>query len=254
MIVFPNAKINIGLNIVEKREDGFHNVESIMYPIKSLHDVLEVIECKAGGNVEFVSTGIKIPGALKSNLCIKAYELLKKDYNLPFVKIHLHKVIPIGAGLGGGSADAAFMLIALNKLFKLGLSDENLEEYAKILGSDCAFFIKNNPVYASGKGDCFNAVDMDLSDYTIKVEYPELHIGTREAYAGIIPMKTKKNLKDLIKLPIENWKGLIKNDFEISIFPNHYQIEELKESFYKEGAIYAAMTGSGSSVFGIFKK
>ena len=249
MIVFPNAKINIGLNVVEKRTDGFHNIESIFYPVMELFDVLEIIKAD---KLQFSSSGITIPGNEADNLCVKAFRLLKTDFNISPVHIHLHKVIPIGAGLGGGSADAAFTLKALNQLFELHLTEEQLIEYARKLGSDCAFFIKNKPVYAFGKGDEFEPIELDLSKLDIKIEYPNIHVGTAEAYAGVVPKPSIKKLKELIQLPISEWKNVLKNDFEDSILPNHPQIKALKEKFYNEGAIYASMTGSGSAVFGIF--
>ncbi|PIQ16199.1 MAG: 4-(cytidine 5'-diphospho)-2-C-methyl-D-erythritol kinase [Flavobacteriales bacterium CG18_big_fil_WC_8_21_14_2_50_32_9] len=254
MIAFPNAKINIGLNIVEKRKDGFHTIESIFYPIFDLVDILEIIELKDKSITQFSSSGISIPGEATSNLCLKAYNLLKKEYAIPTVAIHLHKVIPIGAGLGGGSADAAFTLKLLNNLFKLNLSDDILIEYARKIGSDCAFFIKNKPVFAFGKGDEFEDINLNLSNYKIKIEYPSIHIGTAEAYSGVIPFKSKLQLKEIINQPINSWKKSIKNDFESSIFLNYPEIEQLKLRFYEEGAIYASMTGSGSAVYGIFEK
>lgn len=253
MIAFPNAKINIGLNIIEKRKDGFHNIESIFYPIFDLVDVLEIIELKEKSTPLFSSSGILIPGELEDNLCLKAYYLLKKEYAIPNVAIHLHKVIPIGAGLGGGSSDAAFTLKILNTLFKLNLSEEKLIFFAKQLGSDCAFFIKNKPVFAFGKGDEFIDVNLDLSDYKIKINYPNIHIGTAEAYAGVIPIQSNFYLKEIELLSIDLWKDKIKNDFEVSIFLKNKKIEAQKKLFYKQGAIYASMTGSGSAVYGIFK-
>ncbi len=251
MIVFPNAKINIGLNVVEKRDDGFHNIESIFYPVIELHDVLEIVKSES---LSFTSSGIEIPGSVQSNLCLKAFELIQKDYAIPFVKIHLHKVIPIGAGLGGGSADAAFTLKVLNDLFELNLSNEKLIGYAQELGSDCAFFIENKPVYAYHKGDEFSEVDLSLDAYDIKIEYPNIHIGTAEAYAGIVPKLSDQNLKELVRTSIGNWKETIQNDFEQSVFPNHPSIKKVKESMYIDGAIFASMTGSGSAVFGLFEK
>lgn len=253
MIAFPNAKINIGLNIIEKRKDGFHNIESIFYPIFDLVDVLEIIELKKKTTSSFSSSGILIPGELEDNLCLKAYYLLKKEYNLPNVAIHLHKAIPIGAGLGGGSSDAAFTLKILNTLFKLNLSEEKLMFFARKLGSDCAFFIKNKPVFAYEKGDEFIDVNLDLSDYKIKINYPNIHIGTAEAYAGLTPTQPSFCLKKIEQLSIDLWKDKIKNDFEVSIFPKNKKIETQKKLFYKQGAIYASMTGSGSAVYGIFK-
>lgn len=250
MVVFPNAKINIGLNIVEKRTDGFHNIESIFYPVLDLFDVLEIIK---SDKLQFDSSGISIPGNAPDNLCLKAFHLLEADFNISPIHIHLHKVIPIGAGLGGGSADAAFTLKLLSQLFELNLTDEQLINYARKLGSDCAFFIPNKPVYTFGKGDEFEPIDLDLSGYDIKIEYPNIHIGTAEAYAGVQPKQPKQSVKELINLPIDQWKSTLKNDFEESIFPNHSSVRLLKEKFYHDGAIYASMTGSGSAVFGVFK-
>ena len=252
MIVFPNAKINIGLNVVEKRADGFHNIESIFYPVNQLTDVLEIVK-QSSNEVTFSSSGIDIPrkkGEL--NLCEKAYQLIKNDFDISGVQIHLHKVIPIGAGLGGGSADAAFTLKVLNELFELNLTDEKLIEYARKLGSDCAFFIKNKPVYAFNKGDEFEEFEIDLSDYEIKIEYPNIHISTAEAYSGVIVKSSNQNLKELIAEPIKDWKKNLKNDFEQSVFPNHPNIEKLKAKMYHDGAKFSSMTGSGSAVFGIF--
>ena len=249
MIVFPNAKINIGLNIISKREDGYHNIESVFYPVE-LSDILEVLP---SNKLSFASSGINIPGDVESNLCLKAYQLIKSDYNIPPVQIHLHKIIPIGAGLGGGSSDATYTLKALNDIFDLNISDTQLEKYASKLGSDCPFFVKNKPVFATGTGIEFEPLELDLTEYTIKLEYPEIHIGTKEAYSGVIPTQPKHSIKELIHQPISNWKDFIKNDFEASIFPNHPKIEKLKKSFYNNGAVYSSMTGSGSAVYGIFK-
>lgn len=251
MIVFPNAKINIGLNVIEKRIDGFHNIESIFYPVLDLYDVLEVVE---NDQLAFISTGIEIPGNIDSNLCVKAFHLLRQDFSIPYVKIHLHKVIPIGAGLGGGSSDAAFMLKVLNELFELNLTSNQLIDYARKLGSDCAFFISNKPVYAYHKGDEFEPINLDLSFYKIKIQYPKIHIGTAEAYSGIIPNSSELNLKELIGNSIKDWRMVIKNDFEDSVFPQYPEIEKAKQQMYTDGAIFASMTGSGSAVYGIFNK
>lgn len=250
MLVFPNAKINIGLCVVENRADGFHNIESIFYPVFDLFDVLEVVESKV---LSFTSSGIEIPGSSTSNLCVQAFQLVKSDFDIPFVTIHLHKVIPIGAGLGGGSADAAFMLKALNDLFNLNLTVDELINYARKLGSDCAFFIENTPVYAFNKGDDFEKIELNLTDYQLKIEYPNIHIGTKEAYNGIDPLSSKQCLKDIISKPIEEWKTLLENDFEKSVFPSHPSIENVKKKMYADGAVFASMTGSGSAVFGLFK-
>ncbi len=250
MISFPNAKINLGLNIVSKREDGYHNIESCFYPIP-WYDSLEVIEA---ASFAFHSYGLDIPGDASSNLCVKAYELIKADHNIPAVAIHLLKNIPMGAGLGGGSADGAFVLKLLNELFRLNLTDTQLETYALQLGSDCPFFVKNEPAITTGRGEDLKLIDLDLSDYHLAIHNPGIHVSTKEAYAGVTPQSPRNNFSNLIGSPIHEWKGLLINDFETSIFPNHPEIQQLKNAMYKAGAIYASMTGSGSTVYGIFEK
>lgn len=250
MILFPNAKINLGLNITERRLDGYHNLETIFYPLM-IKDVLEVIE---SNELSFQSSGIHIPGNDQTNLCLKAYHLLKRDFEIPPVSIHLHKHIPIGAGLGGGSADAAFMIRLLNQQFELDLTEEQMMNYARQLGADCAFFINNKPVYAFDKGDCFEPVDLDLSKYHLVLVMPPVHVSTAEAYSGIKPKSTGASLKELIKLPIEEWRSHIKNDFEDHIFKAYPIIAEVKNYLYHAGAIYASMSGSGASVFGVFEQ
>lgn len=249
MIVFPKAKINLGLNIVSKREDGYHNIESCFYPIP-WRDSLEVIEA---ASFAFHSYGLEIPGDTSSNLCVKAYEILKADFNIPPVEIHLLKNIPMGAGLGGGSADGAFTLKMLNELFELGLSDLQLEAYALQLGSDCTFFIKNQPAIARGRGEQLKPIDLDLSGYYLAIHNPGIHISTKEAYAGVNPHQPESSVSEIIQKPIESWKDTLLNDFEASIFPNHPEIEQLKKEMYDAGAIYASMTGSGSTVYGVFE-
>jgi 4-diphosphocytidyl-2-C-methyl-D-erythritol kinase len=251
MILFPNAKINIGLNITERRPDGYHNLETIFYPI-NIKDALEVV---ASEELSFTSSGLDIPGRVEDNLCIKGYHLLKKDHsNLPPVNIHLHKNIPIGAGLGGGSADAAFFIKLMNQQFKLGLSVDDMTGYARKLGADCAFFIGNKPVFAFEKGDEFETIRLDLSKYKIVLVMPDVHISTAEAFGGIQPAMPKDSLLELIAEPITEWRKYIKNDFENSIFKNHVEIRGVKASLYEAGAIYASMSGSGASVFGIFEQ
>lgn len=250
MLTFPNAKINIGLTIVSRRSDGYHNLETVFYPVK-INDALEIVEAD---RLSFEASGIEIPGYANENLCLKAYELLKFDYDIPPLKIHLHKQIPIGAGLGGGSADAAFFIKLVNEKFNLGLNTSVMEDYARKLGADCAFFIQNKPVFAFGKGDEFENVDLDLSRYTLALVMPPVHVSTGEAYRGVNPHQPAESLKDLISLPIEDWKLAIKNDFEASIFRNHSSIRGVKAALYEAGAIYASMSGSGASVYGIFKK
>ncbi len=251
MVIFSNAKINIGLNITEKRSDSFHNIESIFYPV-DLKDILEIVKSDSG--LQFKNTGIVVDSLPEDNLIIKAYNLIAKDYDIQSVKIHLHKTIPIGAGLGGGSSNSVFMLKLLNDFFELSISNEQLTSYARQLGSDCAFFVKNIPIFASEKGDIFSDIDLDLSDYKIVVKNPNIFVSTQEAYSGIVPQIAEISLKNLIKRPISEWKHTIKNDFEKEIFKKYPKIKELKDEFYNKGAIYASMSGSGSSVYGIFEK
>jgi 4-diphosphocytidyl-2-C-methyl-D-erythritol kinase len=251
MIVYPNAKINIGLNIIEKRNDGFHNLESCFFPI-SLSDILEILPSE--GKTTFQSSGIPIPGNPEENLCVNAWNLLNNDFNISGVKMHLHKQIPIGAGLGGGSADGAFALKALNELFDLNLSVDQLIKYAAKMGSDCAFFIKNTPAIATGRGEILSTLNIDLSNFHLVLINPGIHIGTAEAYSGITPEFPEKSVKELIHLPITDWQKCILNDFESEIFKNHPEIKIIKERLLESGAVYAAMSGSGSSVFGLFEK
>ncbi|MBC8266482.1 MAG: 4-(cytidine 5'-diphospho)-2-C-methyl-D-erythritol kinase [Flavobacteriales bacterium] len=249
MILFPNAKINIGLDILNKREDGHHNISSVFYPVLSCSDILEITQQKY---FSFETSGIKIPKG--GNLCEKAFHLLRKDFSFPNVAIHLHKQIPIGAGLGGGSANAAFTLKGLNELFELNISNKKLEEFALRLGADCPFFIENTPKYIEGIGEQMTNIDLDLGQLEIRLVNPKIHISTAEAYAGVNPQKPAAALSEFIKTPIENWKGKIKNDFEKSIFIKHPELQSIKQQLYKEGAIYASMSGSGSTIYGIFKK
>lgn len=250
MLTFPNAKINIGLNVLSRRSDGYHNLETVFYPVK-IKDALEIIETD---ELCFETSGIEIPGYANENLCLKAYNLLKHDFDVPAVKIHLHKQIPIGAGLGGGSADAAFFIRLMNEKFGLSLSSEQMEAYARQLGADCAFFIRNEPVFAKGKGDEFEAIELDLSEYYLTLVMPPVHVSTGEAYRGVSLYQPEASLKELIKLPVEEWKGLIKNDFEDSVFKNHSAIRGVKAALYEAGALYSSMSGSGASVYGIFKE
>lgn len=254
MITFPNAKINLGLNIVEKRPDGYHNLETIFYPIH-IEDALEIVESKkTDREYELHISGTTIEGNPEENLVIKAYRLLLKEYELPPIAVYLRKHIPSGAGLGGGSADAAFMLKLLNETYHLNISDDKLEGYAATLGADCAFFIKNKPVFATGIGNVFEPVDLSLSNYYIIVIKPDIFVSTREAFSFIRPSHPTLSLKEIIRKPIEEWKDWMMNDFEASVFAGHPEIKKIKEALYTEGAIYASMSGSGSSVFGIFKE
>src|SRR6478735_2574455 len=249
MILFPNAKINLGLNITERRPDGYHNLESVFYPVNWC-DALEILPAP---ETVFSSSGIEIPGNPESNLCLKAYELLKADFKIGPVKMHLHKNIPIGAGLGGGSADSAFALKGLNELFELNLTPEQLENYARKLGADCAFFIQNKPVFAKEKGDVFEPVSLDLKGYECFIVYPEIHITTAEAYGKIKPAAAEVPVKNAIQNGMETWPKTVTNDFETALFQTYPILPKLKERLYAAGAIYASMTGSGSAVFGLFK-
>lgn len=249
MITFPNIKINLGLNIISKREDGYHNIESCFYPV-SWCDALEITNAK---ELSFQSSGLPIPGDPAANLVIKAYDALKADFDLPPIKIHLLKSIPMGAGLGGGSADGAFMLKLLNNKYRLGISTERLEAYALQLGSDCPFFVKNQPIIAKGRGELFEPIDLSLEGKFIALINPGLHIGTQEAYAGVNLKKETTELKSILhNTPIKEWKGLVVNDFEESVFKIHPEVKELKMKLYEAGAVYASMSGSGSTVYGIF--
>lgn len=254
MITFPNSKINLGLNIVEKRPDGYHNLETIFYPI-DLQDALEV------GTLENCSqdytlhvTGDPIDGTPEDNLVVKAYKLLKADYNLPAVCIYMYKHIPSGAGLGGGSSDAAFMIKLLNEKYHLNLTVSQMEKYASELGADCAFFIRNEPVFATGVGNVFEPVHISLKGYYILLVKPEIFVSTCDAYSMVIPVRPDYSLKEIITQPIDTWKENMVNDFEVSVFKKYPAIHNIKKKLYELGAVYAAMSGSGSCVYGIFHK
>ena len=249
MILFPNAKINIGLNIISKREDGFHNLSSVFYPILNCYDIIEIIK---SDKFIFTSSGLKVPH--KDNLCIKAFELIQSNYNISPVHIHLHKLIPIGSGLGGGSSDASFVLKALNEIFNLDLNFKELEKISLEIGSDCPFFIDNTPKIVSGKGEIMSKIDLDLSGYEIKLIHSKIQISTKEAFSNIQPKKIDLKLKEKIFQPIKDWKKNISNDFEENIFRKYNELQFTKQVLYKKGAIYASMSGTGSTVYGIFNK
>jgi 4-diphosphocytidyl-2-C-methyl-D-erythritol kinase len=252
MISFPNAKINLGLNIIEKRPDGYHTIETVFYPI-ALSDALEFIVSEEN-KTSFQQSGIEVDTPFESNLIFKAYQLLKTDFSLPELSVYLQKNIPFGAGLGGGSSDAAFMLKMLNENFQLGLNIIQLESYAAQLGSDCPVFIRNKPVFATGRGEIFEAINLSLKGHYIALIKPSVFVSTKDAYNGCKPQKPIISLKEIIQKPIEEWKNLLFNDFETTVFPQFPIIKEVKEKLYQSGAIYASMSGSGSSVFGIFRE
>jgi 4-diphosphocytidyl-2-C-methyl-D-erythritol kinase len=263
MLLFPNAKINIGLQIIEKRPDGFHNIESCFYPVNWC-DVLEIVPAPQPDpsdrpvgefhtGVVFTTSGLPILGDENSNLCIKAIKLLNEKFPLQGVRGYLHKVIPMGAGLGGGSSDGAFTLKALNEIYDLQLITAELQDYAGKLGSDCAFFIENKPVFCYEKGDKFEDISLNLAGKFVVLVNPAVHISTAEAYSGVIPRKPEISLKEALKLPINKWKGIIQNDFEEKLLLKYPVIAEVKNQLYESGAVYASMTGSGSTVYGIFE-
>lgn len=252
VISYPNAKINLGLNVIRKRADGFHDIESVFYPIP-WHDILEIVPDKGKGKVTFTSSGIEIVSDGKPNLCEQVYQLLHQEFGLPSVRMHLHKIIPIGAGLGGGSADAAFAAVMLNDMFDLGITETKLEEIVAKVGSDCPFFVSNKPAYVTGRGEILDPFDLELSGYWIVLVNPNIHIGTKEAYEGIKPQATETLLLSSLSKDVAYWKHSVKNDFELSIFPKYPAIADLKMKLYELGADYTAMTGSGSTVFGLFE-
>jgi len=250
MLTFANAKINLGLNITEKRPDGYHNLETIFYPAR----VYDTVEITYAGETSCVIRGIDIPGEVTDNICLQAYDLLQSDFDLPAQQITLLKNIPVGAGLGGGSADAAFLIKLVNKKFDLGLTENAMEDYARQLGADCAFFIRNQPVYAQGRGDQFSAVGTDLSSKFLVLVKPPVHVSTADAFGGLRPSTPVNPLKELIQLPVSEWRGTIKNDFEDTIFLKYPEISQIKQDLYHAGATFALMSGSGSSVFAIFEQ
>jgi len=251
MIQFSPCKINLGLSILEKRADGFHALETVFYPV-GLHDIVEIVPAKL---FAFSHSGISISGEASTNLCVKAYHLLKANFpQISGVQIHLHKNIPMGAGLGGGSGDGTTVLKILNTLFNLNLSKEQLLNFAASLGSDCPFFIFNEACHATGRGEILEPIAIDLSNYTIALIHPGIHIATSWAFQQLSPCVKAKSIATIIKQPIETWKTELINDFEAPVFKAHPPLEAFKNNLYRQGAIYASMSGSGSSIFGIFPK
>ena len=250
MICFPNAKINLGLNVAGKRPDGYHNIETVFYPIP-LRDALEVVEAET---FSFSQTGIPLGLSAGDNLAVKAMRLLSACA-LPPLEVHLYKAIPSGAGLGGGSADGAFMLKLLNDFGRLGFGEDELEALASRLGADCPFFIRNTPVFASGTGNVFEAVGLSLKGFRLcLVTPPGIRVSTAEAYAALKPQTPPVPLREIIRLPVKEWKGVMTNDFEQSIFDKYPELAGIKQNLYDAGAVYASMSGSGSSVFGLFEE
>ena len=251
MIFYPNAKINIGLNIISKRKDGYHNLNSIFYPIFNVYDILEIIKSK---KFEFTTSGLAIDCIAEKNLCYKVYTYFKEKYDIQNIKVHLHKNIPIGSGLGGGSSDAAFTIKAINNLFKLGLNINELESISAKIGSDCPFFISNKPKYVTGTGDILSDIDLNLSNYNIQIYTPKIKISTRDAFDKILPNQNNEGkIIENITKPMHLWKNYIHNDFE-RLHNVKSKIIKIRQTAYDSGAIYASMTGTGSAVYAIFEK
>lgn len=258
MITFPIAKINLGLNVVEKRPDGYHNLQTVFYPVP-IKDALEVQQMNEGFpsevDCDLKVTNIAIEGDEQKNLVVRAYKLLKEDFpTLPRIHTHLWKGIPTQAGMGGGSSDCAYMIRLLNELSGLGMSDDQMIGYAARLGADCAFFIKSTPCYAEGIGERMQPIALDLKGWYIGVVRPDIPVPTREAFSRIHPHYPEKCCKEVVMEPVESWRGVLTNDFEESVFTLHPEIGAVKEELYKRGATYAAMSGSGSALFGLFKE
>ena len=254
MIVYPNAKINLGLNVVERRPDGYHNLETVFYPV-NLQDALELKTIET--DIQECGYKLKVSGSIldgspEDNLVVKAYKLIRKDYDFPAQKIHLYKHIPVGAGLGGGSSDAASMIKMLNEKFALGLTNEAMENYAVQIGADCPFFISNKPVFATGIGDKFTPIELDLKGKTLILVKPDIFVSTKDAYALVEPKHPEKSLLESLSKPISTWRDNVINDFEKSVFVKYPEIAAIKDRLYDLGAVYASMSGSGSAVYGIF--
>lgn len=258
MITFPIAKINLGLNVVERRPDGYHNLETVFYPVR-IADALEVQamdeQFPSVTDCDLKVTNMDIEGDEQRNLVVRAYQLLKHDFpGLPRVHVHLYKNIPTQAGMGGGSSDCAGMLRLLNEQFQLGLTVQQLCSYAARLGADCAFFVESRPAYAEGIGEQLHPVDLDLSGWHLAVVRPDIPVSTKEAFSLIEPRHPALNCREVVSQPVEKWRGMLVNDFEQSVFAIHPELAEVKQQLYDLGAVYAAMSGSGSSLFGLFRQ
>ena len=249
MITYPIAKVNLGLLVTEKRSDGFHNIETVFYPVP-VQDALEVVE---SSKFQINITGIDLNENPEKNLVVKAYQLLNETYKLPPVQIHLHKNIPVGAGLGGGSADASYMLLLLNEMFQLDISEKQLLAYALQLGSDCPFFVNPRPVFAVGRGEQIEDIDVDLSGFYLILIKPPVHVSTSEAYKHMVPANSRISLKALVHFSVAKWQGNIQNQFERYVFSEHPEVGEIKQKLYDLGATFALMSGSGSAVYGLFR-
>ncbi len=249
MILFPPCKINIGLHVLHKRGDGFHALDSLMYPVP-ITDLLEIIK---SDEFSFTNSGITIPGDVQANICIKAYQLMVKEYQISPIKIHLHKVIPMGGGLGGGSSDGTSTLLAINELFSLSLSVERLQELASQLGSDCPFFVTAVPQVATGRGEFLEPVDLSLEGHYLYMVNLGIHVSTAKAFSKVQFYTNETSIAELIKKPFETIKGELINSFETSVFESYPELADIKSRLTEQGAIYASMSGSGSTMYGIFK-
>lgn len=251
MILFPNCKINLGLDILRRREDGYHEIDTLMYPVVGLCDILEIVP-RAEAGAECVFSGLAVDCPPEKNLCLKAYALVAERYGIGGVCMHLHKVIPFGAGLGGGSSDAAFAIKGLNRVFGLGLADDDMEALAAELGSDTAFFIRNVPQFSRGRGEVLSPAAVSLAGKKIVIVKPPFGVSTAEAYAGVRPCMPERPLAERTAANIDAWRTEVGNDFEPHIFAAHPDLAQIKSQLYDLGALYASMSGSGSAVFGIF--
>ncbi|MFM8743288.1 MAG: 4-(cytidine 5'-diphospho)-2-C-methyl-D-erythritol kinase [Cytophagales bacterium] len=250
MVSFPPCKINLGLHVLAKRTDGYHDIETCFFPVPWT-DVLEIIP---SNDFHFSSSGFSIPGEREENLCIKAYKLLRGAHSLPPIKLHLHKILPMGAGLGGGSSDAAHTLRLLNSLFELKLTMAQLRNYASELGSDCSFFIGDEPMLGTGRGEILTPIKVNLCGYQLVLVKPNVHVSTKDAYAGLTPKATAEQIRKILNQPVSDWKHALANDFEPSVFRKFPEIEKIKNRLYELGAVYACMSGSGATVFALFEK
>ncbi|MBR4729559.1 MAG: 4-(cytidine 5'-diphospho)-2-C-methyl-D-erythritol kinase [Prevotella sp.] len=258
MITFPIAKINLGLNVVEKRPDGYHNLETVFYPVH-IKDALEVYEMApdfpSPVDCDLKVTNIHIEGDEQRNLVVRAYQMLKQDFpTLPRIHAHLYKGIPTQAGMGGGSSDCGYMITLLDEMFRLGLTEQQMIDYAARLGADCAFFIVNKPCYAEGIGERLQPISLSLKGWYLAVVRPAIPVPTKEAFSLITPQHPARNCRDIVMQPVETWRDALTNDFEKSVFTLHPEIGAIKDRLYELGATYAAMSGSGSSLFGLFRQ
>lgn len=250
MLFFPNCKINIGLDVLSRRADGFHDISTVMMPVKGLCDVLEIVPSEEPG-LQFTQSGLEA-GPTDDNLCVRVWNLMAARYGLPGARIHLHKIVPTGAGLGGGSSDAAFTIKGLNKIFSLGLDNTVLESLAADLGSDTAFFIRNETSIASGRGEILEPYSLNIGGLRLVIVKPDVSVSTAEAYAGIVPHIPERPLAERVSANVREWKDSVTNAFEPHIFAKYPEIGRIKQRLYDAGAVYASMSGSGSAVYGIF--